>query len=76
MPLESIPWPLRQSPFTLLPATGLPLVPAQAQWLHAFSVPMLMSPARARKELGWRPRHTAADTLAAAVAAARERRIL
>jgi UDP-glucose 4-epimerase len=141
MPLESIPWPLRQAPFALLPdtgipfqvvhhddvatalvagargagppgtynlagpgelmprdlaralgwhsipapraivslaaaATGLPLVPAQAQWLHAFSVPMVMSVARARKELRWRPRHSGADTLAAGVAAARERGVL
>jgi hypothetical protein len=51
-------------------------VPAQAQWLHAFSVPMVMSVARARKELRWRPRHSGADTLAAAVAAARERGVL
>jgi nucleoside-diphosphate-sugar epimerase len=141
MPFESIPWPLRQAPFALLPDTGLPfqlvhhddvatalvaavrgagppgtynlagpgelkprdlaralgwhsiptpraivslaatvsglpLVPAQAQWLHAFSVPVVMSAARARKELGWRPRHDAAETLEAAVAAARERGIL
>jgi UDP-glucose 4-epimerase len=141
MPIESIPWPLRRSPVTVLPdtgipfqlvhhddvatalvaatraagppgvynlagpgeltpselasalgwqsvpipraaaslaaaATGLPLVPAQAQWLHAFSVPMLMSPHRARKQLRWRPRHEAADTLAAMVAAARERGVL
>jgi UDP-glucose 4-epimerase len=141
MPLESIPWPLRRSPVTVLPDTGipfqlvhhddvasalvaaargagppgiynlagpgeltprdlasalgwhsvpvpraavslaaattrLPLVPAQAQWLHAFSVPMLMSPHRARKQLHWRPRHGAAETLAAAVASARERGVL
>jgi len=141
MPLESIPWPIRQAPFTLLPdtgipfqvvhhddvasalvagvrgagapgiynlagpgelvprdlaralgwhaipapravvslaaaATGLPLMPAQAQWLHAFSVPMVMSAARARKELRWRPRHSGEETLAAAVAVARERGIV
>jgi nucleoside-diphosphate-sugar epimerase len=56
--------------------SGLPLMPAQAQWLHAFSVPLVMSVARARKELGWRPRHSGAETLQAAVASARERRIL
>jgi nucleoside-diphosphate-sugar epimerase len=52
---------------------GLPLVPAQAQWLNAFRVPVLMSYAKARKQLRWRPRHDAAETLAATVAAARER---
>jgi UDP-glucose 4-epimerase len=141
MPIDSIPWPLRRSPVTVLPdpgipfqlvhhddvasalvaaargagppgiynlagpgeltprdlasalgwhtvpvpratvslaaaATRLPLVPAQAQWLNAFRVPMLMSPHRARKQLRWRPRHTAAETLAAMVAAARERGLI
>jgi UDP-glucose 4-epimerase len=52
---------------------GLPLVPARAQWLNAFRVPVLMSFAKARKELRWRPRHDAAATLAATVKAARER---
>jgi UDP-glucose 4-epimerase len=57
-------------------ASGLPLVPAQAQWLHAFSVPVLMSTARARHELRWRPRHTGWETLSAAVASARSRGVL
>jgi UDP-glucose 4-epimerase len=57
-------------------ATRLPLVPAQAQWLNAFRVPMVMSTAKARKELRWRPRHSAAETLAATVAAARSRGLL
>ena len=138
MPLESIPWPVRRAPLTVLPDPGvhfqvvhhddvatalvaavrgaggpgaynlagpgeltaadlarelgwlrvpvpratvklaaagaaLPLVPAQAEWLNAFSVPVLMSYAKARKDLRWKPRHDAASTLAATVAAARER---
>jgi UDP-glucose 4-epimerase len=52
---------------------ALPLMPARAQWLNAFRVPVLMSYARARKELRWRPRHDAESTLRATVAAARER---
>ena len=55
---------------------ALPLVPAKAQWLNAFRVPVLMSYAKARKELRWRPRHDAAETLAAMVATARERGIV
>ena len=51
----------------------LPLVPATAQWLNAFRLPVLMSYARARKQLRWRPRHDAASTLRATAAAARER---
>jgi UDP-glucose 4-epimerase len=54
-------------------AAGLPLVPAQAQWLNAMRVSVLMDTARARRELRWRPRHDAAATLAATVAAARDR---
>jgi nucleoside-diphosphate-sugar epimerase len=53
--------------------TALPLVPAKAEWLNAFSVPVLMSYAKARRELRWKPRHDAESTLAATVAAARER---
>ena len=52
---------------------GLPLVPAQAQWVNALRVPVLMDTARARRELRWRPRHHAAETLAATIEAARER---
>ena len=57
-------------------ATALPLVPAQAQWLNAFHTPVLMSPHRARKELGWRPRHDATETLAAMITSARDRGLL
>ena len=53
--------------------TALPLVPAKVEWLNAFSVPVLMSYAKARKNLRWKPRHDAESTLAATVAAARER---
>jgi UDP-glucose 4-epimerase len=56
--------------------TALPLVPARAEWLNAFSVPVLMSYAKARTQLRWKPRHDAASTLAATVAAARERRLV
>jgi UDP-glucose 4-epimerase len=57
-------------------AAGLPLVPAQAQWLNAARVPVLMDTSRARRKLGWRPRHHAAETLAAMVAAGRERGVV
>jgi UDP-glucose 4-epimerase len=55
---------------------GLPLVPAKAQWLSAFRVPVLMSYAKARRELRWNPRHDAESTLAATVAAGRERGVV
>jgi UDP-glucose 4-epimerase len=57
-------------------ATRLPLVPAQAQWLNAFRVSMIMSTAKARRELRWRPRHSATETLVATVESARARGLL
>ena len=40
----------------------LGFLPAQAQWIAAFREPMITSAAKARKELGWRPRHGALET--------------
>jgi nucleoside-diphosphate-sugar epimerase len=50
----------------------LPLVPDEASWIEAARAPVLMSTAKARRDLRWRPRHDARDTLRATVAAARE----
>jgi UDP-glucose 4-epimerase len=49
----------------------LGFLPAQAQWIAAFREPVIMSSAKARKELGWRPRHDALGTLRETIAAAR-----
>jgi nucleoside-diphosphate-sugar epimerase len=49
----------------------LPLVPPEARWIEAFRRPVLMDCAKARRELRWRPRHDAEETLHATVAAAR-----
>jgi UDP-glucose 4-epimerase len=46
-------------------------LPAQAQWISAFREPVLMDVTKARRELGWRPRHDALQTLRATIAAAR-----
>lgn len=43
----------------------LPLTPAAAEWIHTARTPMIMDTSRARTVLGWRPRYSAADTLAA-----------
>jgi UDP-glucose 4-epimerase len=50
----------------------LPFLPDEATWIEAARTPVLMSSAKARRELSWRPRHSAADTLRATVVAARE----
>jgi UDP-glucose 4-epimerase len=54
----------------------LPLMPAEAQWIEAFREPALMDASKARRELRWRPRHDAQETLAAMVRAAREQGLI
>ena len=54
----------------------LPFAPAEAQWIHAARVPVIMDTAKARRELGWRPKHDARRTLKAMVAAAREEQLI
>jgi UDP-glucose 4-epimerase len=49
----------------------LGFLPAQAQWIAAFREPVIMSASKARKELGWRPRHDALETLRQTIRATR-----
>jgi UDP-glucose 4-epimerase len=50
-------------------ATRLPLAPDSVAWLHSAKKPVLMKTERARKQLGWRPKHTAKATLKEMIAA-------
>jgi nucleoside-diphosphate-sugar epimerase len=54
----------------------LPMLPAEAQWVNAIRVPVLMDATKAQTKLGWTPQHDALDTLAATVHAAREKGLL
>jgi nucleoside-diphosphate-sugar epimerase len=54
----------------------LGFLPAQAQWIAAFREPVLMTTAKARSELGWRPRHGALRTLRETITAARMDRLI
>ncbi len=54
----------------------LPFVPSKAQWVNALRVPMVMDTAKARRELQWRPRHGARETLRATITAARASELL
>jgi nucleoside-diphosphate-sugar epimerase len=54
----------------------LPFVPAKATWIESFRKPVLMDTAKARRELRWRPRHDARETLRAMVEAARSERLI
>jgi UDP-glucose 4-epimerase len=50
----------------------LGFLPAQAQWVSAFREPVIMDTAKARRELRWRPKHAALETLRETITAARE----
>ncbi len=41
----------------------LPYLPSRAQWVEAFSHPAIMDTTKAKAQLGWRPRHTAIESL-------------
>jgi UDP-glucose 4-epimerase len=53
----------------------LGFLPSQAQWIAAFREPVIMSTAKARRELRWRPKHDALQTLRETIAAARSRSV-
>jgi nucleoside-diphosphate-sugar epimerase len=54
----------------------LGFLPAQAQWIAALREPVIMSTAKARRELGWHPKHDALDTLRETIEAARLDRLI
>ena len=47
----------------------LPFVPAPLEWLHVGRTSVVMDTGKAKSELGWSPKHTSAETLAALAAA-------
>jgi nucleoside-diphosphate-sugar epimerase len=49
----------------------LGFLPAQAQWVAAFREPVIMDVSKARRELRWRPKHDALQTLRMTIAAER-----
>lgn len=49
----------------------LPFMPAEASWIEALRVPVVMDTTKAHTLLGWTPEHDALATLAATVAGAR-----
>ena len=54
----------------------LPFMPAQASWINALRVPVVMDTTRAREQLGWKPRHDTRAVLADTVASARRAGLL
>jgi nucleoside-diphosphate-sugar epimerase len=54
----------------------LPFIPSRAQWIEALREPAIMDSSKARRQLRWRPRHDALETLRAMVTAARSERLI
>lgn len=48
----------------------LPFVPSALEWLHAGRTSVVMDTTKAKTQLGWTPRYTAAETLSALASAA------
>ena len=59
----SVPVPKPLLDATAEVATRLPLMPETVAWIHSLRKPVLMKTDRAKKELRWRPKHTARATL-------------
>jgi nucleoside-diphosphate-sugar epimerase len=57
-------------------ARRLSFASAKLEWAIAADTPVLMDTARARTDLGWRPRHDAGETLAETVTSARSQGML
>jgi len=51
---------------------GLPFAPPQMGWAEAIARPAIMDTAKARRELGWRPRYTGLEALRDTLRAQRE----
>jgi UDP-glucose 4-epimerase len=49
----------------------LGFLPARAQWIAAFRAPTIMDTSKARRELRWRPKHDALQTLRETISSAR-----
>jgi UDP-glucose 4-epimerase len=67
----TLPVPKQVADATAEVVTRLPRLPDSVAWVHSVRKPVLMKTDRARRQLGWRPRHTAKATLRATIEAER-----
>jgi UDP-glucose 4-epimerase len=68
---QRIPIPRRAVELGAAVISRLPLLPAQAQWLKAFSIPVVMDCSKAARQLDWEPRFDTLQTLRETVRGAR-----
>ena len=67
----SVPVPKPLADATADIVTRVPLLPDSVAWIHSVKKPVLMKTERARRELGWRPKHTAKAVLGETIDAER-----
>ncbi|WNV77186.1 NAD-dependent epimerase/dehydratase family protein [Geodermatophilus sp. DSM 44513] len=58
-----VPVPAAPAELTARALSRLPLLPPAAEWVEALSRPVLVDTAKAKTELGWRPRYTGWEAL-------------
>lgn len=68
---HSVPVPNLATAATAELVKRAPGMPAEAEWIAVSRIPVLMSAEKARKGLGWAPRHDTRETLRQTVAGAR-----
>jgi nucleoside-diphosphate-sugar epimerase len=61
--LAPVPVPSRPVQAAARAAASLPFLPPMAEWVEAASHPAIMDCAKAKRELGWRPRWTGVATV-------------
>lgn len=73
---RSIPVPRQTATVGAAAAKRLRFVSAQLEWATAFDTPVLMDTTRARRDLDWKPRFDARETLAQTAVGAEEKGLL
>jgi len=61
--LRVLPLPCRPVQLGARMLAGVPFAPPIAGWAEAVSHPAIMDTTKARRELGWQPRHSGLDAL-------------
>lgn len=72
----SIPIPELALDATAEIVSRLSFLPAEAQWINALRESVLMDTSKARDELGWKPEHSARDTVRQTIATHRSERLM
>lgn len=68
---HSVPVPNLATAATAELVKRTPGMPAEAEWIAVSRIPVVMSAEKARKGLGWKPRHDTAETMRQTVAGAK-----